>query len=229
MPPFDLAKTVELGALFKTPPEQRGDEWRARFLVAVPDATLVSSSSKIERASDSFPYFQLAMPDPGPLTPFCITHILDDCLDNGLGVVVFADEARSANPEWIFSYGDLLSYSLFGEFYVAPESPSTGAGNGGQLLVGSPSEAMYPARARKVLGDLLRNVYHHPAPKLGLIDSPSLTPTRNLVVNFEVHEHFDGNLESLTAAMGQVNWFIPSHIGLMALPHGIEDSGFADL
>jgi len=228
MPKFDLEKTAELGDLFQTERDQRDDKWRVRFLGAVPDATLSAFEPQVERGPDSFPYFQLAMPEPGPLTPFCITHILDTCLDNGLGVVVFGDAARSNGPEWVFSYGDLLSYSMYGQFYCEPEEPGSG-GRGGQMLVASPSEQLYPARARKALGDFLRNVYHHPAPKLGLIDSPALTPSRNLVVNLKINEHYHGNKERLDQAMGYVRWFVPSHYGLMSLPPEMDDTGFADL
>jgi hypothetical protein len=150
MPKFDLSKTEELGELFQTPAEQRDDAWRARFLAAVPDATLITFESQVARGPDSFPYFQLAMPEPGPITPFCITHILDDCLDNGFGVVVFGDAARSGNPEWVFSYGDLLSHWMSGEFYRAP---AEGGGEPGKMLVAAPSEELYPARARKALGE----------------------------------------------------------------------------
>jgi hypothetical protein len=227
MAKFDLEKTGELGDLFQTDRDQRDDAWRARFLAAVPDATLSAFDPQVERGPDTFPYFQLAMPEPGPLTPFCITHILDTCLDNGLGVVVFGDAERSNGPEWVFSYGDLLSYSMYGQFYCEPQE--AGSGGGGQMLVASPNEQLYPARARKALGDFLRNVYHHPAPKLGLIDSPALTPSRNLVVNLKINEHYHGNKERLDQAMGYVRWFVPGHYGLMSLPPEIDDAGFADL
>jgi hypothetical protein len=224
---FDLEKTAVLGELFQTAREQRDDEWRSRFVAAIPDATLISFDPQVQQGPDTFPYFQLAMPAPGTLIPFCVSHILDACLENGFGVAIFGDASRSSGPEWVFSYGDLLSYSMYGRFYVEPEPRS--AGGEGKMLVASPSEQYYPARARRALGNFLRNVYHHPAPKLGLIDSPVLTPARNLVVNLKIHEHYHGNKQRLDAAMGYVRWFVPSHYGLMSLPPEVDDSGFADL
>ena len=128
MAKFDLAKTEELAELFETPRDDRDDAWIARFHATVPDATLMSFPSQVEDGPDGFPYFQMAMPDPGPVTPFCVTHVLDDVLDNGFGIVIFGDSSRSAPPEWVFTYGDLLSYSLYGRF--DGESPEPAAPEG---------------------------------------------------------------------------------------------------
>ena len=114
MPKFDLSKTAELAGLFASPPDRRDGAWIGRFYAAVPDASLISFPSQVEAGPDSFPYFQLAMPDPGPMTPFCVTHLLDYVLDKGFGIAIFGDSRRSKGPEWVFTYGDLLSYSLYG-------------------------------------------------------------------------------------------------------------------
>jgi hypothetical protein len=228
MAKFDLEKTGELGELFQTPSEQRTDEWRDRFLAAVTEASLISFDPQVQRGPDSFPYFQLAMPAPGPMTPFCIAHILDDCLEYGLGAVVFGDAERSGNPEWVFSYGDLLSFSLYGEFYRPMDATPPAKGAGGQVLLASPSEEYYPERARKVLGKFLRDVFHHPAPKVGFLVSHELSPRENLVVNLRL-EHYDGDKGKLDAALRYVRWFVPGHYGLMAQPPGIDDTNFAAL
>src|SRR5207253_650095 len=152
----DLAQTQTLIDLFETPRESRDDVWRRSFYTAVPDATLASFEPQINQGPDQFPYFHLAIPDPGPVTPFCVTHILDDVLDNGFGIAIFGDASRSKPPEWVFTYGDLLSYSLFGTFDGDPAVAADSAGNGTSMLVAAPSDEYLPKRARKAIGNFMR-------------------------------------------------------------------------
>jgi hypothetical protein len=83
MAKFDLSRTQTLIDLFGVELEKRDHLWRRQFHAAVPDASLMAFDPQISQGPDYCPYFALAIPEPGPLTPFCITHILDSCLDNG--------------------------------------------------------------------------------------------------------------------------------------------------
>src|SRR5271155_4343077 len=116
MAKFDLEQTLALAELFEVAADKRDEAWQHRFYAAVPDATLMAFDPQVSHGPDHFPYFAMAIPNPGPVTPFCITHILDYCLDNGFGVTVWRDSQRSDGPEWVFSYGDLLSYSVYRTF-----------------------------------------------------------------------------------------------------------------
>src|SRR5258708_1463863 len=120
MPKFDLSQTAALADLFQTPREEREDDWRRQFYAAVPDASLMSFDPQVSEGPDGFPYFGMAIPDPGSITPFCITHLLDFVLNSGLGIAVFGDSSQAEGPEWVFTYGDLLSYSLYGDFSGDP-------------------------------------------------------------------------------------------------------------
>jgi hypothetical protein len=155
MPKFDLAQTQVVAELFAEPRESREETWRERFYAAVPDATLMAFDPQVSEGPDEFPYFHLAIPDPGPVTPFCITHLLDVVLDNGYGIAIFGDSTRSDDPEWVFTYGDLLSYSLYGHFDGDPAVRSSSEEKSNirhQVLVAAPSEAYLPTRARKANG-----------------------------------------------------------------------------
>jgi hypothetical protein len=232
LPAFDLQKTSELAALFETPRESRDDAWIAQFYQAVPDATMMSFTPQVQQGPDHFPYFQMAIPEPGPLTPFCITHVLDYLLDNGLGIAMFGDATRANGPEWVFSYGDLLSYSLFGRFdgdpnaANLPTSPDTGGPH--QILKATPSEAYFPARARRSLGRYMRAMFQHPDPKIALIDDAKLNPSRNLMINLTLNQ-YHGDQNKLNSAMRYLVWFIPRKYSLMPMPPGWDDSGFAPL
>jgi hypothetical protein len=231
MPKFDLAKTDELARLFAAPGDHRDAAWIAQFYDTVPDATLMSFPSQVQAGPDSFPYFQMAMPDPGPLTPFCITHLLDYVLDNGFGIAIFGDSTRSKGPEWVFTYGDLLSYSLCGRFDGEPSEPAgvgTAQEEAHQILKAAPSEAYLPTRARRALGFYMRKVFQHPNPKVALIVDQHLKPARNLMVNLSL-EQYHGDRRKLDAAMRYLMWFLPRTYSLMPLPPGWDDGGFVAL
>lgn len=232
MSKFDLTKTSELAELFATPRDRRDSSWMQQFYSAVPDATLVSFTPQVEFGPDQFPYFQMSIPAPGPLTPFCVTHVLDDVLDNGMGIAIFGDPNRENGPEWVFSYGDLLSYSLYGRFDGNPDAldnvPSTAADGASEILRAAPSESYFPARARRSLGLYMRNMFHHPDPKIALAVDPNLSPSTNLMVNLTL-EQYDGDADKLDAAMRYLLWFVPRTYSLMATPPGWNDSGFVPL
>jgi hypothetical protein len=232
MAKFDLDRTLELAALFETEREQRDDEWRGRFYTAVPDATLMAFDPQVNRGPDQFPYFDLAIPDPGPVTPFCITHILEDCLSGGFGATVWLDSSRSDGPEWVFTYGDLLSFGLFGRFDGSGEPDSGAASQAAsadrQVLVAAPSEASLPARTRKVIGSYIRHYYQHPDPKIALVIDPGRSSAQNLMVNLTL-EQYDGDQEKLSAAVRYLTWFLPRSYSIMAMPDGWADGAFVPL
>ena len=95
MPKFDLAQTQAVSELFAEPREGRDKAWREQFYAAVPDATLMAFDPQVNQGPVEFPYFHLAIPDSGPVTPFCVTHLLEVVLDNGFGIAIFVDSSRS--------------------------------------------------------------------------------------------------------------------------------------
>jgi hypothetical protein len=229
MPKFDLAQTQVLADLFAEPREGRGDAWREQFYAAVPDATLMTFEPQVSEGPDELPYFQLAIPDPGPVTPFCVTHLLDVVLDNGLGIAIFGDSSRSEGPEWVFTYGDLLSYNLFGRFDGDPaERLAPGESKQDQVLVAAPSEEYLPARARKAMGNFVRSMYHHPDPRVALVYDPHATPARNLMINLTL-EDYDGDAEKLDAAVRFLCWFLPRTYTIGAMPANWTASNFVPL
>jgi hypothetical protein len=233
MSKFDLAKTGALAGLFGAHREQRNDAWIQQFYATVPDATLMSFDPQVQQGPDLFPYFQMAIPDPGPVTPFCITHILDHVLENGFGIAIFGDSSRSKGPEWVLTYGDLLSYSLYGRFDGDPADSGRAGGNpatGGahQILKAAPSESYFPTRARRAIGRYLRKMFQHPDPKIALVVDAHLNPPRNLMINLTLAQ-YRGDKGKLDSAMRYLLWFVPRTYSLMPMPPGWDDSGFVAL
>ena len=225
MPKFDLAQTQALAELFAEPHETRDEAWRQKFYAAVPDATLMAFDPQVSQGPDEFPYFHLAIPEPGPVTPFCVTHLLDVVLDNGFGIAIFGDSSRSEGPEWVFTYGDLLSYNLFGHFEGDPaERLSSGASKLNQVLIAAPSEGYLPSRARKAMGDFMRRMYHHPDPRIALVCDPEATLTINLTL-----ADYGGDEEKLQSAVHYLSWYLPRTYRVAPMPAGWTDSSFAPL
>jgi hypothetical protein len=229
---FDLDKTRAVARLF-TAPEQ-DDAWREQFYAAIPDASLRAFDPQVEQGPDGFPYFHLAIPESGPLTPFSISHVLDHCLESGFGAVIFPDSSRTA-PAWVFTYGNLLSFKLYGHFDHDPAEPARAARSGSTvleeehaLLVGAPSEAYFPACARRAMGAFFRNILRHPDPRIALVVDPKLDPPRHLMVNLSSGD-YGGDGQKLGAAFRYLSWFVPGNYAFMALPPGWSTDSFVPL
>jgi hypothetical protein len=226
-PKFDLEGTHRLSSLFEMPRERRDDAWRAQFYAAVVDASMRAFNPQVFTGPDGFSYFALALPQAGAFTPFCVSHILDHVLEIGDGVAVFAAAGPPSEPQWVFTYGDLLSLSLYGDFEgdpaeLAHEHDAVALSvetvqEPRQILIGSPSERFYPQRAVAVLERFMRERLRVAAPEVKLVDDPSCCPAQSIAINLRPAD-YAGDVERLGAAMRTVRWFLPRTHGLMSLP-----------
>jgi hypothetical protein len=235
---FGAKKADELTDLFRVARDHRDDAWIQQFYEAVPGAALMSFSPQVEKGPDLFPYFQLAVLCRGP--EVSLANVLDHLLDIGCGAAIFGDPDRSNPPDWIFSYGDLLCYRLYGRFDGTPRAAggSPGASTGGPtvtrlehdetVLVAAPSESYLPQKARRAIGRYMREVYRHPDPRVALVELPSLDPPRNLMVNLTLAQ-YQGDSGKLNAAVGRLLWFLPKTYSLMPMPEGFKSSVFVSL
>ena len=161
METFDLGQTAHLAALTATPPDGRDEAWCDNVLRAAPNASLAAFSPQIQIGPDKFPYFQLALPDPGPFTPYSIVHILDQVLEAGAGVVIHTNTRRDEQPLWVFSLGDILSYAMFQDFKGDPKvylDKTPADPNDREILWASPSESYFPASVRAAMGRFARSI-----------------------------------------------------------------------
>jgi hypothetical protein len=233
METFDLDQTRRLADLLTVPPEERDDAWSGKFFSAAPNASLASFDTQIETGPDTFPYFQLALPEAGPFTPFSIVHILSDVLQNGVGVVIHTSTRRDEGPGWVFTLGDMVAYSLFQDFsgdpkvYNHPEPPPDESSDR-TLLRSVPSEAYFPAGARAAMGRFMRGPFQHPDPRIGLVSGPSLRPRESLMVNLRASD-YGGDRNKLDSAMLYLTWFVPKSYSVMALPDDWSDADMAPL
>jgi hypothetical protein len=233
MAKFDLSKTQEVQDLFQVAREQRDDAWRERFYAAIVDASMAAPPEQILRGPDGFSYFVLNLPPVGqPFETFCISHVLDVCLDNGFGVAIQPD----ANPpEWVFPYGTLWSLKELGRFQMAPAwqpdaektsgSPageSAPAGGGPKVLSGQPSPGFFPAYARKAIKRFLTEKTGNTGPRVLLVTDPCGVPVQSLV--FSVFPEDFPDRKDFEDVMYRLTWFLPGHYGLLSI---VKDSDLA--
>jgi hypothetical protein len=222
---FDLSMTKVVDELLRMPLEARDENWRNTFLNAIVDASMAGRSPQVLRGPDGFPYFCLDLPPSGTgFTPFCISHILDHCLESSLGIVVAPGQGSAA---WVFSFGSLLNFSKTGKFYgddTASEQMET-VEQEREVLVGMPDPILFPDSAREGLKRLLGNwkFMEGRVPSFFMLNDFSQRPDRSLVFNFfrdDVDSEEDFNL-----LRKMVKWFVPDYLGLITIE---RDSNLCD-
>jgi hypothetical protein len=214
----DLAKTKILHELFEVTGELRDENWKTKFLANVTDASFACGDPQVIEGPDGFPYFQINIPEPGKeFQCFVLRHMKDDfLLERGWGVVI---NASKGEPDWVFSYGDIVNYHLMQEFYSQSQHwnlpKEEVIQEEEQALVGQPSESVLPPQTRAVLRDFLIS--------LGITDCKVLLMNRRksgpylqeLVFNltpdkFQRHEHYE-------AVMRSIAWYLPRHYSYVSM------------
>ena len=152
-------------------------------------------------------------------------------LTAGAGVVIHSSLRRDQQPLWVFSFGDMLSYSMFQDFKGDPKifsDRTPPSPNDRQILRAAPSASYLPASARTAIGRFMRGPFRHPSPKIGLVTGASLQPRQNLMMNLRLKD-YGGDKNKLAAAMRYLAWFVPKSYGVMALPDDWTDAGMSPL
>ncbi|HEY4252353.1 MAG TPA: hypothetical protein VGM87_14165 [Roseomonas sp.] len=231
--PAPPSQPAALAALFRTPRVGRDPRWIERFYAAVPDAPLAAVEPAFHRGPDGFPYRNLDLPPGRGGQATTLRASLDAILDAGQGAVILGGDTTT--PEWVFTFGDLLAFDLFGNFNGDPQDgPSHGQNRqiqvaaGARMLTGSPSESYFPARARRALGAYLMGRVAEGSgwrPGIAFVDMEGLQPRRNLMVNISLEE-LRGDQAAFDTEMRFIRWFLPRDHGLMPRAGMIEDSAF---
>jgi hypothetical protein len=227
----DLEKTQAIWNLCQVAADLRDEKWKARFLGSVAEASFRCGDPQVIEGPDGFPYFQLLLPEPDTVFQCYVLDKMKDefLLDHGLGVAINPDRG---NPDWVFSYGDIVNYRLTGEFY----SPVDGAaadprqeviGEEQEALVGQPSEEYLPTPARRAIREhLLRLGVRDPKVVL-MSRAVENSMVQELVFNlspdrFPSEEHYRAVMHSLA-------WFLPRHYTYVSLRGSALEDRFEDL
>jgi hypothetical protein len=206
---FDLAKTQVLHELFAVPQERRDDAWREAFFAAAPEASMATSEHQVLEGPDGFPYFALHVPRPATaFDSFCVTHVLDACLEHGFGLLMTADWEH---PEWVFHYGDLWGLKETGAFAVRRViEPDRSKER--KVMTGAPSDTLLPPVVRHVIRSWL--VAHGVAePGVLLLHEPDALPVQSLV--FSVFPDGFATRAEYDDFMGRLAWFVAPQLDIV--------------
>jgi hypothetical protein len=205
-----------LYGLFQTPEKQRGPIWLEQFYSAVVDCSFTDGTPQLIYGPDHFPYFGLYIPPENePFQEFCIRSILEKLTDDGIGVAL---NPTGMDADWVFTYGDLLTFRMFGAFEVTPAGPGLkqeSAEQENQVLVAQPSEAFLPRYARKVIREYLQKMMGIPEPGVFLLSRPGVIPAQELA--FSVFQEDFTSPDIFQGAMGALRWFLPRHYGIVSI------------
>lgn len=231
MPKFDLTKTHELADLLFVERDQRDAEWIRRFYRAIGEAGMTTTSEQVLEGPDGFSYFALQMPPPHrDFEPLSVSHVLDFCLENSLGIVI---EPQPEPPEWVIPYGQLWSKKAFGKFNLnidpdpgdgvatevrTPDIPSHMMGKEA-VLVGQPNQSYFPGFARNAVKSFLQQ-QRIENPGVLLLSNPALQPLETIV--FSVFSEDFSDMNQFQGVMQRLAWFLPPHYRLSAVGKNSE-------
>ncbi|GAA4805289.1 hypothetical protein GCM10023231_38080 [Olivibacter ginsenosidimutans] len=212
----DLEKTAVLATLFEVDRAARDEAWNNEFSTNVSDASFACGEPQIIQGPDGFPYFQLQIPTPNkPFQCYVVRHIVSDfILNRGIGIVI---NAQKAQPDWVFTYGDLVNFAVRGEFYTTSSPVQLPKEEVIQrqekVLMGQPSEAFLPGPARLIIRQFLE--------KQGIRDTKIALMTRQY--GDDVLQELVTNLtpkkvgqERFEALQSHLKWFLPRHYAMVA-------------
>lgn len=228
----DLEKTIVINNLLDVPLAERNNGWVAQFIDNIAEANLAVSEPEIVMSNDGFPYFNLRSVEPGEnFQAFVIKDKLPTLLQNGFGVAL---NTRKQDPDWMFSFGDLVNYALRQEFYTDEHFFSRNnadfvIGKDEEILVGQPSEEILPGYARKQLAEFLQ--YSGVKNPMIMLIARNYTDeekvTQDLVLNITPKNFANEN--EYKQAMNTISWFLPKHYSIVGLDTDSVESGFQPL
>jgi len=220
---FDAGETLR--ELLQAPLEARDEAWQQQFDEAIKHAPFVAGD--VMQGPDGFAYRILRSAGAGEDTEklTCVPAIALEATEDGYGLVVDPDEQGAA--AWVFHYGQLWSLREYESFRGDPEDEPMEEGGAEhvheerQIMVGQPSEHMFPEYARRVVDLYLRRVVGIAEPQVLVMVDEAARPSRNLV--FNLHPEDFPDQEAFQMALQSLMWFLPPNRGVVAVS---RDAGF---
>lgn len=225
----DLEKTVTLNALLETPFEQRDQAWVQSFLSNIAEANLKLGNPEVVMASDGFPYVQLeSVHTDESFQAFVINKQLPSLLMQGFGVVI---NAQNSQPDWVFSYGDIVNYELNDTFYTeesifSHNKENVAIGSDEKILIGQPSDSILPKYLRNQLREFLKHAGIE-SPKTMLIarnPEDEANVKQDLVFNFTPNQF--ANEQQFQQIGNTIAWFLPKHYSFLFIDELAVENGF---
>ena len=240
---FDLTQTQALHELFATPRDQRSSAWAAAFFPAIWNASLELPASPVFHGPDLFPYLRLYLPTPAePFQSNCVSNLARQAVERAHGIAIFRSPAAT-EPEFVLSMGLVDSLLTYGSWLGDPadvadlarkpqQPPSSGGlqtidASGQKIMVGSPAPTLLPAHTARALHRHLTEGWKLAGPRIALLVSAAMTPTRNLVLNRKLSDF--PSPEVAGRRCRTLLWYLPPRRGLLLMPEGWTDADMRPL
>lgn len=228
----DLEKTIMINQLMSEPFPARDESWRDQFLSHIAGANLQLSNPEVLVNKDGFPYIQLQTVASGEsFQAYVIQHQLDILLEQGFGIMI---NGHLEQPDWIFSYGDLVNLKLNGSFYTnksifSDPKDYLSVDKDEEIIVGQPAEEVFPLFLRRQIREFL-NYSGVKNPKVMLIArnyTDEERASQDLVFNI-MPTQFPSESEFNTI-MNTLQWFMPRHYSFFGVDELAIENGFQPL
>ncbi len=242
---FDVERTPTLRALLDRDRDERDPSWSNAFWENAWTASISISASPIFIGPDGFPYLRLDIPNPGPFDSQCLANLASNCLDNLTGAAFFRspDEPPEA-AAFVASLGvidSLLRYdSPDGDPIDVAErregdDPNLVRKVDGQLIVEREHQVLYGAPSADFLSKpQTRSLHRHLTqgwkidnPRVGLMVSHALRPSRNLVIGRKRSE-FAAD-EPIDAMANALMWNLNPGRAIILQPEDMPSSDLVEL
>jgi hypothetical protein len=216
----DISKVDKMIQLFKVPNPRRDINWRNDFYNTVIDASFAAGNPQLIIGPDGFPYFSIFTPQPNvPFDSFCICNLLDKLINDGIGIAI---NPNNINVDWIFSYGDLISYRYLGSFEVdqtklPPQEIHIPKGQA--IVAGQPSEEYLPKIVRDNLRKFMETRLKIKHPGVFLFYKPGASRP-DLV--FSIFSDDYKNELMFRQIIKLISWYLPKHYPIIAIPKKSE-------
>lgn len=228
----DLEKTIIINQLMTIPFKERDEQWRDEFLLHIAEANLKLGDPEVIMSNDGFPYIQLQTVSAGEsFQAYVLKNQLDLVLQQGFGLAI---NAQAGQPDWVFSYGDLVNLKLNKSFYselslFSNPKEYNGIGQDEEILVGQPSEDIFPSYLRKNIKDFLQyeGVKN---PKVMLIArnyKDEQKASQDLVFNIMPSQF--AHEKDFNTIMNTLQWFLPKHYSFFGVDEMSIENGFMPL
>ena len=214
------AVTNQLRKLHNIPDSKRDDDWYETLFDTLPQGHYALFSTEPQKAPDGFHYYFASLLDKNAdLKSREIISLdeetLSDCLNRGVGVVIFADSECRQDPLWILSYGELHSFYLYENFSGDPEdleemieAEENGMPQESEISVDKPDDEFIHPGAREVLKKFFGGLGFEGV-EMAMLRDPSEAPSRSLVLS--LHEDDFSSPGQLEEVIQTVSWLLPPH------------------
>lgn len=200
--------------------DKRDDDWYEQLFDILPQGHFALYSTEPQKAPDGFHYYFVSLLDKN--TDLKSREIigldeetLEDCLQRGVGIVIFPDAECRQDPVWILSYGELHAFYFYGNFSGDPEdieemiaAEENGPNRGADISVEKPDDEFIHPGAREVLKKFFGGLGFESV-EIAMLRDPSEAPSRSLVLS--LHEDDFSTPDQLEEVVETVSWLLPPH------------------